>query len=78
MAEIVTLTNQHVQVVKTREPTPTSDDGVEIVDFWTLVMTDRHTGKQIKLALGREARDDVVRQFTDGIVLAGGGLPKIL
>lgn len=48
-------------------------------DLWVLVFTERHppTGNEIRYEMNRETRDGVVRGLTDGIVLAGGALPKI-
>jgi hypothetical protein len=48
-------------------------------DVWTLVFTEKMppTGDEIRFEMNRETRDGVVRGLTDGIVLAGGDLPKL-
>jgi hypothetical protein len=47
------------------------------VDVWTLVFTDRQSGDQFRIAFREDTRDELVRQLTGGIVLAGGNLPKL-
>ena len=46
---------------------------------WVVVFTEvvPPTGNTIRFAMGREARDYVVRELTGGIVLHGGELPSI-
>lgn len=48
-------------------------------DEWILVFTEKFppTGDEIRFEMNRETRDAVVRGLTDGIVLAGGDLPKL-
>lgn len=48
-------------------------------DEWVLVFTEKYppTGDEIRFEMNRETRDAVVRGLTDGIVLAGGDLPKL-
>lgn len=48
-------------------------------DEWRLVFTERipSTGDLVIYEMNRETRDAVVRQLTDGIVLAGGQLPRL-
>jgi hypothetical protein len=47
------------------------------IETWTLIFVDRQTGDQIRIGFRREARDELVRQLTGGIVLAGGELPRV-
>lgn len=77
MTRIVTLVDQSIGVQKKREPREGEGGAVENIDIWTLVIVDRHTREQIHLAFERDTRDDIVRQLTDGIVIAGGGFPKL-
>ena len=65
-----------MQAVKSTEPEE-GDDGVNVVDVWTLILTDRQTTDQIRLSFRKDARDELVRQLTGGIVLAGGELPRV-
>lgn len=48
-------------------------------DVWVLFFTEKFppTGDEITFEMDRETRDAVVRGLTDGIVLAGGDLPKL-
>jgi hypothetical protein len=48
-------------------------------DEWVLVFTETFppTGDELRYEMNRETRDAVVRGLTDGIVLAGGDLPKV-
>lgn len=48
-------------------------------DVWVLVFTEKFppTGDEIRYEMNRETRDGVVRGLTDGIVLAGGDLPRL-
>lgn len=78
MPKIVTLTNQHIAVQKRTEPRKVEgSDGVEMVEVWTLVLTDRVTQERLLLGIERDARDNLVKDLTDGIVLAGGSFPKL-
>lgn len=56
-----------------------NEDGsaVEMVDVWTIILTDRHTLEQQRLSIQKEARDTLIRDLTGGIVLAGGDLPNV-
>lgn len=75
------LSNFHIQAVKSQETdiTPNEDgsEGLEVVDVWTLILTDRQIPRRIQISFRREARDELVRQLTSGVVLAGGELPRI-
>lgn len=53
--------------------------GVGQDDTWLLIFTETKppTGNQIIFPMNRELRDSIVRGLTDGIVLAGGELPKL-
>lgn len=81
MPRVEVLSNFHIQVIKGQETDVVKDeDGdeqLDVAEVWTLVLTDRVLGNQINLSFRREARDDLVRQLTGGIVLAGGELPQI-
>lgn len=48
-------------------------------DLWSLVFEEKFppTGDLVQFEMNRETRDAVVRGLTDGIVLAGGDLPKL-
>jgi len=69
---IVTLLNQHMQAEKGSEQGPTG-----VAEVWTLIFSDKVTGDQVRVSFPREARDEIVRQLTGGIVLAGGELPRL-
>ena len=79
--KIMQLANQSIGVVKgTRlasEAEAAADPQVEQIDTWELVFIDRDNGDQVRIAFEREVRDDIVRQLTGGIVLAGGEFPRI-
>lgn len=48
-------------------------------DEWVLVFTEKFppTGDEIRFEMDRNTRDAVVKGLTDGIILAGGDLPKL-
>jgi hypothetical protein len=48
-------------------------------DEWRLTFTEKlpPTGDAIIFEMNRDTRDALVRALTDGIVLAGGELPKL-
>ena len=48
-------------------------------DEWRLIFEEKipSTGDQVVFEMNRQTRDGVVRALTDGIVLAGGDLPKL-
>lgn len=71
-----TLAGYHIQAVKGTE-LDENENGAEVVDVWTLILTDVRSGDQIQIAFRREARDELVRQLTGGVVLAGGELPRL-
>ena len=75
------LANQSIGVVKgTRlasQEEMASDPQTEQIDTWELVFLDRDSGDRIQIAFEREVRDDIVRQLTGGIVLAGGEFPRL-
>jgi hypothetical protein len=81
----VKLLNQHMGVRHDRvpeQPQPGTvlgpdDPPPPLRDLWTLVLTDRALGNTVEITFDRETRDDLVRQLTGGIVLAGGDLPRI-
>lgn len=61
--------------VNARKETEMSEEGV--VDVWVLYFQERGTGNQLRFSMRREPRDELVRQLTGGVVLAGGDLPKL-
>jgi hypothetical protein len=75
------LSNFHIRAVKSQETDVVrGEDGseqLEVADIWTLVLTDRESQDQIQIAFRRDARDELVRQLTGGVVLAGGEFPKV-
>ena len=81
MPRVEILSNFHIQAVKSQETDITrGEDGseqLEVADTWTLILIDRESKDQIQIAFRREARDELVRQLTGGVVLAGGEFPKI-
>lgn len=76
MPRLEILNGFHMQAVKSTEPED-DGDGVTTVDVWTLILSDRHSGDQIRLSFRKDARDELVRQLTGGVVLAGGELPRL-
>lgn len=48
-------------------------------DLWKMTFQERKppTGDEIVFEMNRETRDALVRGLTDGIILAGGDLPKL-
>jgi hypothetical protein len=78
MPRVENLVGFHIAAVKSRELDEPTDNGeAEVAEVWTLVLTDYQTKDQIRIAFRREARDALVRQLADGIVLAGGGFPQV-
>lgn len=71
-----TLAGYHIQAVKATE-LEDKDGEAEVVDVWTLMLTDMRSQDQIRISFRRDARDELVRQLTGGIVLAGGELPRL-
>lgn len=75
------LSDFHIQAVKGQETDVVKDEdgdeSLEVAEVWTLVLTDRQSRDQIRIAFRREARDELVRQLTSGVVLAGGEFPKV-
>ena len=57
-----------------KQYTPDEDDYL-----WVLSFTEMQppTGHQIMFEMNRDTRDGLVRALTDGIVLAGGELPRL-
>lgn len=71
------LVGYHMQAVKGSEVEEQDGQAQGMVDVWMLIFTDRNSGEQIRISFRREARDELVRQLTGGIVLAGGQLPNV-
>lgn len=74
------LQGWNISVEKTTIQEPKGGNG-QMADApgWILVFTEvmPPSGDTIRFAMGREARDFVVREMTGGIVLHGGELPSI-
>jgi hypothetical protein len=82
MSEIKTLRGFHIGVEHEKQPeAPAGEEngGVEMVDIWTLVLTEVSppTNNQYRIGFRRDARDEIVRALTGGVVLAGGDLPNL-
>lgn len=74
----IILTNTQIGVEQVKGLAPSKNGGEpEAVDMWTLFLVDRDTVERYDYTMTREVRDELVRQLTGGIVLAGGELPKI-
>lgn len=76
MPRVETLVDFHMQAAKGSEVEENGDEAT-LVDVWELIFTDRASRDQIRIRFRREARDELVRQMTGGVVLAGGEFPKI-
>ena len=61
--------------VNARKETEMSEEGV--VEIWVLYFQEQGSGDQIRFAMRKDARDELVRQLTGGLVLAGGDLPQL-
>lgn len=72
MATFTTLAGWDVNA---RKETEMSKDGV--VEVWVLYFQEHGTGNQLRFAMQKEPRDELVRQLTGGLVLAGGDLPQL-
>jgi len=71
----VILYNQHIAIEKGTEiDGPASDQaGAPVVrEMFTIILTDKSYGDQIRISITKETRDDIVKQLTGGIVLSGG------
>ena len=75
MPTISNLVGWQIQAVKGSEPD--NQNGGAPVDVWTLMFQDVQTGDQIRIGFRRDVRDEIVRQLTGGVVLAGGDFPKL-
>ena len=64
-------------ITGTRSMRPTPEEPPEDVPVWTLRFVDRMSGDTVEWSCGRETRDEIVKQLTGGIVLAGGELPRV-
>ena len=73
MATRLQLAGWNVNAVKGAEQEQNGD----FTDVWTLVFQEQGTGNQIMFAMRRDARDELIRQLTGGLVLAGGEFPKL-
>jgi hypothetical protein len=73
MPKQVVLYNQHIHVEKSTEidPDQSTDEGPVVVEIWTLTLTDKGYGDQIKISFPKAARDELVRGLMGGVVLPG-------
>lgn len=46
-------------------------------EMWQILLIERGTNDRITFEMNRVVRDELVRQLTGGIVLAGGDLPQL-
>lgn len=76
MPKVTELYNHHMQARHWQEPVE-KDGSVENVDVYEMIFSDRQTGDVTRIKFEREARDELTRQLTQGIVLAGGQFPKV-
>lgn len=76
MPRVEILDNFHLAALKGMEVDEGRDE-TSAVETWMLVLTDRVSKDQIRISFRREARDELVRQLTGGVVLAGGEFPKV-
>ena len=75
MPKQVMLYNQHIAVEKGTEiDGPASEkEGAPVVrEMFTIILTDKSYGDQIRISFTKDVRDDIVKQLTGGIVLSGG------
>ena len=81
MPRVEILSNLAIRATKSQETDvvrgDNGDETLEVADVWTIVYLDRQSGDQIHMSFRREARDELVRQLTGGVVLAGGEFPKV-
>jgi hypothetical protein len=73
----IELFNQHIGADKRKVPRKGESGDVVYEDEWCIIYTDRASGDQIMACFPRDVRDEVVKQLTGGIVLAGGELPRL-
>jgi hypothetical protein len=77
MPQVSQLVNYHMQAVKGSELDEGDNGSPGMVDVWMLVFTDRGSQDQIRISFRKDARDEIVRQLTGGVILAGGDLPQM-
>ena len=80
MPKTMHLYNQHIGVERSSEldAEESEKNGAPVmVDVWTIVLTDRTYGDQIRMSFRKDTRDAVVRDLTGGVILAGGDLPSV-
>jgi hypothetical protein len=77
MPVIEILDGYHMQAMKGTEVKERDGQPTEAVEVWQLVLTNMVSKDQIRISFRREARDELVRQLTGGVVLAGGELPRL-
>lgn len=76
MAQRIYLEGWNAGARKVSVPVET-DGEPQIEDRWELGFIEIATGNRIMFVMNREVRDELVRQLTGGIVLAGGDLPRL-
>lgn len=70
--KITQLQGWNGQFIKQRQPSMGSNGEVEIKEMWAFVMVEANTGDQIIFGFGEDTKDELVKQLTGGIVIAGG------
>lgn len=81
MPKYIELWNQHIEVEKATEidqaATKANGGTPVVVEVWKIIFADRQLADQHVISIRKEARDDLVRKLTGGVVLAGGDLPSV-
>lgn len=80
MPKTIELSNQHIGVERGSEldSEESEKNGSPVsVDTWTIVLTDKTYGDQIRMTFRKDTRDALVRHLTGGVILAGGDLPSV-
>ncbi|GIV03708.1 MAG: hypothetical protein KatS3mg015_2538 [Fimbriimonadales bacterium] len=77
MPSVSTLFGYQIMAVKGSEVDQEENGEPSVVDIWTIVLTDRMSQDQIRISFRRDVRDELVRQLTGGLVLAGGDFPTL-
>lgn len=76
MPKLTILTNHHMHADKGSRLVEQPGEEPVLLEMWTLLFTDRVTQDQVQISFPREARDELVKLLTGGVVLAGGGFPS--
>lgn len=76
MPKTTILHNHAMRAEKGSRVVERPDEDPMIEEVWTMAYVDRVTGDSIQISFDRATRDELVRQLTGGIVIAGGELPR--